>query len=377
MARCFSIGIEKGLNESIGNLVAGMLEKDAVQAVMVPSRIPAGNMVKQVIISDKSGTDSVDPFAPVVPVNSATLLAKMTRTKTGRKTAAFLRPCEVRAFIELVKLKQASLENVILIGMDCLGRFGNREYSEKFASGDQTGHDFLKKMTAGGWDSSTGGYDLVTACKACVHPVAEKVDLRLQVLGHDIEKEIAIEAVTDEGEKLAEGIGLKETDEASGRAGAVDDLLSERKKFRQSLHEEYHSRAGDIKGLTQVISNCINCYNCRVVCPVCYCRECVFVTDTFSHESRMYFNWAEKHGQLTMPADTLFYHLTRMAHMSTLCVGCGQCTTACPNGVPVYELFSVVAENTQAVFDYSPGRDPDEEQPLATFVEDEFQSLTD
>jgi formate dehydrogenase subunit beta len=132
----------------------------------------------------------------------------------------------------------------------------------------------------------------------------------------------------------------------------------------------------DIDGLMEVISECINCYNCRGVCPVCYCRECVFGTDTFNHESRQYFGWAEKRGRLRMPTDTLFFHLTRMAHMSTLCVACGQCSSACPNDITVSELFAAVAEGAQAVFDYVPGRDPEEAQPLATFVEEELHQVT-
>ena len=77
-----------------------------------------------------------------------------------------------------------------------------------------------------------------------------------------------------------------------------------------------------------------------------------------------------------MPTDTLFYHLTRMMHMSTLCVGCGQCSSACPNDIPLYELFTTVAEGAQGVFGYVPGKDPQEAQPLADFREDELVEVT-
>ncbi len=77
-----------------------------------------------------------------------------------------------------------------------------------------------------------------------------------------------------------------------------------------------------------------------------------------------------------MPTDTLFFHLTRMAHMSALCVGCGQCSSVCPNDVAVSELFAMVGDATQAVFNYIPGRDSEEPQPLAAFHEDEFYQVT-
>jgi formate dehydrogenase subunit beta len=85
---------------------------------------------------------------------------------------------------------------------------------------------------------------------------------------------------------------------------------------------------------------------------------------------------ADKHGQLKLPTDTTFYHLTRMVHMSTLCVGCGQCSSACPNDLPVMELFRTVAERTQRRFAYQPGADPGEAQPLATFYDEEFGEVT-
>jgi formate dehydrogenase subunit beta len=76
-----------------------------------------------------------------------------------------------------------------------------------------------------------------------------------------------------------------------------------------------------------------------------------------------------------MPTDTLFYHLTRLAHMSTACVGCGQCSNACPNDIPVMELFRSVARQAQAAFDYRAGRSVDEIPPLSTFKEDEYQEV--
>ena len=65
--------------------------------------------------------------------------------------------------------------------------------------------------------------------------------------------------------------------------------------------------------------------HCRVACPVCYCKECVFLTNVFEHDPDQYLRWAKRKGMVKMPTDTVFYHITRMVHMSTACVGCGQC----------------------------------------------------
>lgn len=141
------------------------------------------------------------------------------------------------------------------------------------------------------------------------------------------------------------------------------------------MMEKTRLAVSDIVRTASYFSSCVNCYNCRVACPVCYCKECVFVTDVFTHEPFQYLSWAERSGALKLPTDTLFYHLTRLAHMSTACVGCGQCSNACPNGIPVMEVFRTIAHDTQKAFDYLAGRDPREAPPLSVFRESEFPEV--
>ncbi|MHC4789323.1 MAG: hypothetical protein ACYS8K_09010, partial [Planctomycetota bacterium] len=45
-----------------------------------------------------------------------------------------LRPCEIRAFIELVKLQQASIDPFLIIGVDCWGTYSVQDYAEKVAA---------------------------------------------------------------------------------------------------------------------------------------------------------------------------------------------------------------------------------------------------
>jgi formate dehydrogenase subunit beta len=53
-------------------------------------------------------------------------------------------------------------------------------------------------------------------------------------------------------------------------------------------------------------------------------------------------------------------------------VGCGQCSSACPNDLPVYELFQYVGKEVQKIFDYNPGISVEDEPPITTFREKEL-----
>jgi formate dehydrogenase subunit beta len=154
----------------------------------------------------------------------------------------------------------------------------------------------------------------------------------------------------------------------------LDALVARRVGRRDEMFARTQAAIDGIEKAAAYFADCINCYNCRVACPVCYCKECVFVTDVFNHEPAQYLQWAERSGVLKMPTDTLFYHLTRLAHMSTACVGCGQCSNACPNDIPVMEVFRTVARHTQQAFDYEAGRDL-EAPPLSVFKESEFPEV--
>lgn len=369
---------ERRLDSATGQLVADLLKKNVANAVLVPTRQPFGGSVMQTLLVNPEEAATAAPFAPVAPSSSATILAKLTRKQPvgAPKIAAFLRPCEVRAFLELVKLKQGSRDNVLLVGVDCYGRYENTDFTKHVGVGEEATLAFYEAM--GKLDGSTAYPDieLNSACKSCETPVADNVDLRLVAIGADPSRAVVLEAVTPEGEAALDGLGAEEGEDLSEREQAIAKLIELRRAHREKARAELQEQVSSIEGLMQVIGSCVNCYNCRSACPVCYCRECVFSTEAFSHEGRQYLGWASKRGRLRMPADTLFFHLTRMAHMSPLCVGCGQCSSACPNDIPLAELFGAMGENAQAVFDYLPGRALDEPQPLASFREQELGHIT-
>lgn len=368
---------DTGLPEALKAFFRSVLELDAIHAMLIPQHLPMKQMVMPMLVTDPGRLEDADPLAPAFPMNAAKLASRISRKPIGGTVVAVLRPCEIRAFIELVKLKQGRTDDLILISFDCPGALNNTDYI-RFAGDD--GMSATRRFLAQAFTDAPvfdDGIQPATACQACEHPVAEGADLVIGLLGLASEGKFSIKAQSQKGEALFDQLNLTRTAEPDSRKAAIEAWVAKRIAYRDRLFADTRANTDTLEKLTQYLAACVNCYNCRVACPVCYCRECVFVTDVFDHEPYQYLRWARRKGAIKMPTDTVFYHVTRMAHMSTACVGCGQCSNACPNDIPLAELFKMTAHRTQAAFDYEAGRNLEESPPLSVFREEEFLEVTD
>ncbi len=366
---------DKDLLTALQGFFKHLLESDRIDALMVPWHLPMSNNVMSTLIVDPQILDNADPLAPYFPINAAKMASKLTKRHSGQIVGLVMRPCEIRAFVELIKLKQGTLDDIVIISLDCLGAFSNTDYNF-FAKEDPMGstrkfyeHVLEKKSEA------IEGVDLANACKVCEHPVSKNADINIGLYGMDYKSHLIVEAQTPKGEDVIATLSLEGTSEPSSRKQAIDSLVSDRTTRRDDMFEQISQTTSNIEKLSTYLSKCVNCYNCRVACPVCYCKECVFVTDVFDHDAFQYLQWAKRKGKIKMPVDTDFFHLTRMAHIGLTCIGCGQCSNACPNDIPLMELFRTIAHHAQKGFDYEAGRSVDEPIPLSVFDDKEFEEV--
>lgn len=366
---------EKDILGSLRDFFRRLLEVEDIKALLVPQHLTMKGMVMSTLVTDPNHLNGVDPLAPAFAMNAARIVARLTRKPMGARVAAVLRPCEIRAFVELVKLKQGRTEDLILIGVDCLGAFRNKDYLQLVEQNSAPSTVEFYESALGGKSAEIAGIDLAPACKACEFPVADNADIQIGLYGINIDEALLVKSQTEAGDQILKQLDFAAAEEPSGRRDAVDALIAQRTKYRDDMFARTRRATDNLEKMTSYFAACVNCYNCRVACPVCYCKECVFVTDVFNHEPFQYLRWAGRKGIIKMPTDTLFYHLTRLAHMSTACVGCGQCSNACPNDIPVMELFRTIARGTQQAFDYEAGESIDHEPPLSTFREDEFAEV--
>lgn len=364
--------VKDDLRVTLTRLMCDLIEKDIVDVLLVPQVVPSGDNVVQTLVRDPDRLNGVDPLAPVLPVNAATLVADLTVTGFEGRLGVVLRSCEIRALIELTKLQQASLDNVIIIGIDCLGTYEVPDYArlaqEREGPVESRGLRIFEDLRR---EVEEGHPPLRTACRMCELPFPENAHLTIGFVGLEAGAGLLISA----REEWAAKLGLTATEIPPGRQEAIDRLVAERTTERDRIFAEFGEKVKDMPSLLAQFSTCIRCHNCMVACPICYCKQCIFRTDTFEHAPAQYRRWVERKGSIRMPTDTLLFQLTRLNHMVTSCVGCGMCESACPSHLPVATIFRTVGQKVQALFDYEPGRSLEDEIPLSTFREDELSYM--
>jgi len=364
------IPVENGdVLSAMRGFLGKLLETGAVEAIYVPLEADSG-AVLPALVTDPARMKHANPLAPIMPINGARAVSALTNKQAPARLGAVLRPCEMRALVELVKLQQASVETLTLIGLDCPGTYELPEAVAKRREGlDLAGYLAGAKEGA---EPAFGGLSLRPACQMCLNPTSDLAAISLELIGVDASQGVPV-TLPDE---IAAKLGLAEAGGASsGRQAAVERLVAARSQRREKELAAIRTQMGSNGGVAGLFATCIRCHNCMTACPICYCKTCLFKSASFDHKPEHYLTAAHRKGATRMLSDAMLFQVTRMNHMSASCVSCGMCTSACPSDIPVGTIFSAVGSQVQAAFGYQPGRSLDEPLPLVTFRESEWTEV--
>jgi formate dehydrogenase (coenzyme F420) beta subunit len=304
----------------------------------------AGDTVRHRIF--RKAADSLSLFNPYFDVNGALYLRRLF--SKDAKVLVMLRPCEIRAYVELSKLTQVERESVIAVAIDCFGAIPSKEAEP------------VPLEPEGLRSSLAASGKLRYACKFCREPRGLVGDAGIRV---DKEGVLWTHALTPRGEEFVSSI-----------QGDDDQMPDEFLVAPGSNGEPFQS---DMDKFSKDFEKCIMCMNCRDMCPVCYCIDCVFHGDEYVPKGDAFINKMLRSEGAPLPLGKELFHFIRMYHVSQTCVACGACEEACPQRIPLTKYMKGTSERLQKLFSYMSGRSFDETIPYLTFLEDELKDAED
>jgi len=360
---------EDGVEAALVGWLKETLNKKIFDALLIPVEVPAGDSFAYLLLKDPAILDDASPLPPVMPVQGGKAISRLTMRGSGSKrVAAVVRPCEARAAIELTKLKQAHLDNLWLITMDCPGVLPLSDYLEDPAAGATC---FAEASLEGDRGPMRPNCQVCNRFSILQAPAS---DLHIGTL-ESADGTVLIVPGSPKGERVLEDMDMPLDAALDGWAKRVGEIEKAQTEQRRRAHAELREETAGPDRLLDVFSSCINCHNCQRVCPVCYCRQCYFESAALKLPPENYLTRAERKGALRFSPDTLLFHIGRATHMILSCVACGACEDACPMDIPVGQVFSLLADRAQETLGYVAGESLEDPLPLVAYEMDELHQV--
>jgi formate dehydrogenase subunit beta len=290
-------------------------------------------------------------------VNAAAVLTRIQREEGAMRIGAVLRPCEMRAAVELAKVGRIDMSRLVMIGVDCMGTYEPDAYAKIARASTDSPTDEALRWTRQG---PIAPYRMRNACQMCEHFSAEGADIAIGLLGMNVREQLMIQARQD----IADKLGL-----VPGRPNGRDKAIARLSAIRHHRREDAVTKASqllsDLPSLFSLVAPCTACGECMDACPFCG-------TDAFTpkpskepHTDRLRV-WPSGEGRQSRERTVgPLGELIQMGRRAASCVGCGMCETSCPRDVPLVAIQAVLGRKVQEEFNYVPGRSVDEKLPWA------------
>lgn len=368
------IKINKSVETGLKELLISLLESRKIKAVFALER--KGNAVFYSLITDIEKIDQTSPLLPFMPANGGKLLSRLTYIEPiSAPIAAVIHPCELAAFIELIKKKQGSLNNILIISSVCPGVMPINNISE-------TNLDVKIKKYFESAKNSNLPSGLRENCETCSRIIPTNADIIINLINKDIDNNFELYINSEKAEEFLkeENVEILDSDYDFKNEifpKNIQGFISQKEKNRAAAKEKYKFDQLGMDGMIDLFGKCIGCHSCGGVCPICYCELCDF--DSAEHEIKQNILTSDlkKRAGVRLPPNTILYQLGRLNHISTSCVGCGMCQDVCPVNIPVGMIFSSIGNSVQELFKYVPGRNLEEANPITIFEKEELTNFED
>lgn len=298
---------------------------------------------KPYILASPQELEMVNPFKPLMAVNAAKYLPELLRKTPEAHLGVILRPCEMRALIEMSKREAFVTEGLLTICIDCLGTYPAQDFQWR-ASRSGSARDLTSEALHFARAGGIAAYRYRSACQMCLSPQAHGAHLNLGVLGLPVRQHLLVQArdaITADwlqmdhlADRTASPATMAQYDRTTARLAARNARTRER--ITRGLSEVLPS---DVDALIQQFETCGACHECLDNCPIC-------AVDCPRQDAE----------------GRLLREDVRRWMMS--CAGCGMCEQACPHHLPLSAIFHHIKEQLVEPYSYSPGRSVEEPLPL-------------
>lgn len=320
--------------------------------LLAPAEHPDRRGIHPHVIDHPAELSAVNPFAPVMRENAASAASRLLHEHAGGRVALMLRPCELRAFVELRKrqLPIDSQSSMVIIGIDCLGTFSQADYKRyiDMRGPDEVTTQVLCNATEGGLRPQ----HFRTACQICDWPAPRGADMTIGTIGVPSDQYlllIARDEKTDSRMGLNKIAGnLASEYQASRRETVVGAIADTHAGLRKNMIEDMQGicRFDDLGCILAWFANCSLCGKCLKACPI-YENEFADLIDQHS----------------TPQADRPpLKGLINLSRWMASCAGCGMCEEECPMEVPLFLLISALSHRIREKMHYRSG-DPAQQLP--------------
>lgn len=327
--------------ETARAFLAGLLRSGTLDALVVAQQAADG-AVSAELVNDPAAIARSNPFAPVMMNNAAAAVARATRQDSRRSIGAVLRPCEVRALVELSKRGRARLVDLTVIGLDCLGTFNPPDYRLRLgkSGGIAAVTDECMQVAREGEITR----QTRRSCQICERPAPRGADVTLGFIGVDAQTELLVIAADESADsrlRLAEFTSrMAREDEVARREAALTHIIARHNAAAERELADLETSVGGLAGVLTALVNCTECRACLQACPL-------------------------YDGELDDTSLSLIGQIGAVGRWLVSCSGCGMCEESCPNGVPLSVLARALSRPLRNKLGYTPGQSVNDKLPWA------------